>query len=186
MFVKQIFNHTWVDMVHKIATNYKDEPGDIELVKSDSQYGDSRNMGTENYLQRWIPTKREKSLHEHLNEVVFTANKLIYGYDIWLYTDLIQYTTYRSDVGAEFPLHTDSHLYGRPSTQKLTVIVGLTDKDNYDGGILEINSFKNPIEYKLTAGQVIVFPSMMSHKVTPVTRGTRQTLVAWYNGPMWR
>lgn len=186
MFVKQIFNSTWVNMVHKIATNYKDEPGDIEFVKSKSQYDNHRNMGTENYLQRWIPTKKEKSLHEHLNEVVFTANKLTYGYDIWLYTDVIQYTTYKSDVNAEFPLHTDSYLYGRPSTQKLTIVVGLTDKDSYEGGKLEINSSRNPVQYKLTAGQVIVFPSILNHRVTPVTRGTRQTLVTWYSGPMWR
>ena len=187
MYVKQIFNSTWIDMVHNIASKYEDEQGQIELTRYGSwANNEQRTMYNQNYIQRWIPTIKEKILLEQFNDIVFKANRLTYGYDIWLYTDMIQYTTYKGDTNAEFPLHTDSHPYGKPSAQKLTMIVGLTDKDSYTGGKLEINGPRNPVEYKLTAGQVIVFPSILSHRVTPVTKGTRQTLVTWYSGPMWR
>ena len=49
-----------------------------------------------------------------------------------------------------------------------------------------LNFTKQQLQYKLSAGQVIIFPSMVNHKVTPVTAGIRKTLVTWYSGPMWR
>ena len=35
-------------------------------------------------------------------------------------------------------------------------------------------------------GAFITFPSFMLHRVTPVTRGTRWSLVAWVLGTRWR
>ena len=35
-------------------------------------------------------------------------------------------------------------------------------------------------------GTIIVFPSFLEHQVTPVTKGTRYSLVQWYSGPDWR
>ena len=187
MWNKQYFNQSWVDMVHQIATSYKDEPGEVEIASTGTDHYKERGpSGNENYLQRWIPTKKHKLLLEQFNEIVFRANRDLYGYDIWYYVDTLQYTTYKSECLGEFPSHTDSFLFGKASTQKLSVVVGLTNKDEYEGGVFEINSFKNPIQYKLTAGQVLIFPSMLSHRVTPVTKGIRQTLVTWYSGPMWR
>jgi PKHD-type hydroxylase len=187
MFNVQHFNKAWVDMVHKIAEAYPDEKG--ELYQYSNNVEDNNNKlkrVNENYLQRWIPTDKHKQLLDHFNKIVFKANKEMFGYNIWLNVDHLQYTTYDSSMNSEFPTHIDSVLYGRPSTQKLTVVVGLTDKGSYEGGAFEINLSNNPIQYKLTAGQVLVFPSMLSHRVTPVTKGIRQTLVTWYSGPMWR
>lgn len=187
MWSRQVFNQQWVNLVHEAASSYKDEPGKIESVTSEVDAYKERGVEVEeNYLQRWIPTKKHKSLLETFNELVYRANNEMYGYDIWFHVDKIQYTTYKSEVLSEFPTHTDSFLYGKASTQKLTVIIGLTNKDQYEGGVFEITTFKKPIQFKLTAGQVLIFPSMMSHRVTPVTKGIRQTLVTWYSGPMWR
>ena len=44
---------------------------------------------------------------------------------------------------------------------------------------VETPDFKN-------AGSVIVFPSFMEHQVTPVTKGTRYSLVAWFVGPPFK
>jgi len=35
-------------------------------------------------------------------------------------------------------------------------------------------------------GSVIAFPSYINHKVSPVTKGLRKSLVAWVSGPRWR
>jgi PKHD-type hydroxylase len=42
--------------------------------------------------------------------------------------------------------------------------------------------------YKLDRGRgtFLVFPSFMLHRVTPVTRGTRWSLVAWFGGKRWQ
>ncbi|MDC3266340.1 2OG-Fe(II) oxygenase [bacterium] len=183
MWIKQIFNTKWVNMVHEVASKYKDEPGDYEIISDVDP--NQRKLMHDNYIQRWIPTAVERQLDEQVTKVAFDANSEMYGYDIWFRVKLLQYTTYNSSAANEFPWHRDSFMFGKPSVQKLTVIIGLTDKNQYEGGILEIMN-RTPIEIKLTAGEVVVFPSILQHRVTPVASGTRQTLVAWFTGPMWR
>lgn len=183
MFNVKAFGPGWVDNIHKISSQYVDEQGDITLVNSVSG---EKVIDREKYFQRWINPNKEPQLVNQLESLVFRANKELYGYDIWLRTEAIQYTTYDSKQQGEFPLHTDTQMYGYPSTQKLTLIVGLTPQDNYEGGQLEIHISKQPISIKLMAGQAVVFPSSFPHRVTPVTRGVRHTLVSWYSGPMWR
>ena len=39
---------------------------------------------------------------------------------------------------------------------------------------------------KLKKGDAILFPSYQWHRVLPVTKGTRQSLVGWVRGPQWR
>ena len=34
-------------------------------------------------------------------------------------------------------------------------------------------------------GTAIVFPSFMRHKVAPVTKGRRRSLVGWFLGPLY-
>ena len=47
----------------------------------------------------------------------------------------------------------------------------------------QINFDKNIIREK---GRVLIFPSFLPHKVTPVTKGVRKSLVTWMEGPAWR
>jgi predicted 2-oxoglutarate/Fe(II)-dependent dioxygenase YbiX len=35
-------------------------------------------------------------------------------------------------------------------------------------------------------GTFAFFPSMMRHRANPVTRGTRYSIAAWFEGPKWR
>ena len=69
--------------------------------------------------------------------------------------------------------------------RKLSMSVMLND--NFDGGAFEFASYAKeectitPIE--ATAGSVIVFPSWMEHRVAPVTKGIRYSLVTWFVGP---
>ena len=58
---------------------------------------------------------------------------------------------------------------------------------DYEGGNFEFDGDIDqlPPEHK-EKGTVIVFPSFYRHRVTPVTKGTRKVLVAWFEGPHWR
>ena len=69
----------------------------------------------------------------------------------------------------------------------------LTDGSEYEGGQLEFNmgnldpstdNKKNIVEAKeiIRKGSIIVFPSYIYHRVKPVTRGTRYSLVMWNLG----
>jgi PKHD-type hydroxylase len=65
--------------------------------------------------------------------------------------------------------------------RKLSSVLLLSD--DFDGGELEMKKETLP---KLTKGSIIVFPSFLQHRVTPVTRNERYTAVAWAVGPYFR
>ena len=182
MWIKQKFNKQWVDMVHQTCSKYPDKPGDV-VISNNSDTTSAKTLD-QNYLMKIISTKKERAVAEALKDTAIKANEEIYGFNIWYDIDIFQYTTYKSEGQMEYDWHSDSLWFGKPVVQKLTIIVGLTNKDEYEGGDLVFHA-RNQFSVKLTAGQVIAFPSMMVHKVTPVTKGTRNTLVAWFKGPRW-
>lgn len=178
-YTKKVFSADWVNNIHKIAKEYKVITGDSYKVTTSGQHSFE-----ENYQMKFIPLQKYDDVKRQLTKVAFEANKERYGFNVWFETDTVQYTIYDSNQQAEYPWHVDSLWFGKPSVQKLTVVVGLTDSSEYEGGELEFLNRKT-LQYKLTAGEVVVFPSIAHHRVKPVTKGIRHTLVAWYSGPRW-
>ena len=69
--------------------------------------------------------------------------------------------------------------------RKLSAVLFLSNPEDYEGGVFELKSLKQPLG-KLPRGSIIVFPSYLSHRVTPVTKGTRYTATSWMMGPTFR
>ena len=69
--------------------------------------------------------------------------------------------------------------------RKLSMSVMLND--NFEGGAFEFASYSkencNITPIKATTGSIIVFPSSIEHRVAPITKGTRYSVVCWFNGP---
>ena len=78
-----------------------------------------------------------------------------------------------------------ANAYMHGHVRKLSMSVMLND--NFDGGAFEFATYGKekctitPIE--ATAGSVIVFPSAMEHRVAPITKGIRYSVVCWFVGP---
>jgi len=76
--------------------------------------------------------------------------------------------------------------------RKLSVTVNLTTPGNYEGGNLKFDLGPHaPKRYHVCKeirprGTIIVFPSHLYHQVTPVTKGTRYSLVMWNLGHPFR
>ena len=114
----------------------------------------------------------------------------------WDWSETIQFTKYK--LNQFYDWHQDA--YNKPypddgnpnrtgKIRKLSIIVTLVDGSEYDGGDLQMNfRHKAKIDEIKTIteirpkGSVIVFPSYIFHRVTPVTRGTRYSLVNWNIG----
>lgn len=73
---------------------------------------------------------------------------------------------------------------GRMSTRKLGITVQLSDPGSYDGGELEFVDSTQTVPRE--RGTLAVFPTYMLHRVRPVTRGQRLSLVSWVHGPPFR
>lgn len=112
-------------------------------------------------LARLIREVNQQTFHFRLNDVM-TVDVLEYpatGFFDW-----------HMDVGP-----------GVFSTRKLTAVTFLTPPDEYAGGDLRFMDGGGPL--RLPRGLTAIFPSYLLHKVEPVTRGPRFTLVAWAHGP---
>ena len=89
----------------------------------------------------------------------------------------------RYNVGGHFNTwHSDMGL-GESSLRKLSISVQLSGPEDYDGGKLEFQVLQDELQHSKECGTTIIFPPYMTHRVTPVTRGTRWSLVAWIMGP---
>lgn len=99
----------------------------------------------------------------------------------------IQYTEYDSEYQGHFNWHTDVNWSGADRyDRKMSVTVQLTDPLEYEGGDFEFSEVENPKSQLKNLGTVLVFPPYLRHRVSPVTRGKRASLVAWFYGPRWR
>jgi len=158
------------------------------------------NLGKDNWQKGTIQDEK-RFKNNRKADVFFTDEKWLY--DIlfhylhnaiqnsdWNFqidaAESIQLTKY--DVNGHQDFHYDGNGYTRHNTPDNKFIHNKTRKlsmtiilnNDYEGG--EFEFFNNNNKIKEKAGTILVFPSYMVHKVNPITKGTRYSLVAWFVG----
>jgi len=116
------------------------------------------------------------------------ANRECFGFDISIGAHEFQFTEYHGDNKGKYEWHHDVWWTNpRAHDRKLSVIIQLTDPNSYEGGDFEMGEScdYSPTKFK-PRGSVLVIPSFIRHRVTPVTKGTRYSLVSWVDGPKFR
>mgnify|MGYP001175855003 FL=1 len=129
----------------------------------------------------WI---KDESVKKQIREYYLTANENAqWNFDIKGMED-VQIARYRK--GEFYNWHTDGDGI-RPIPSEPTIVrkisMSIILNDGYKGGELEI---KHLSKIPNTMGTIIVFPSYFTHRVKPVRRGTRYSLVAWFGGPKFK
>lgn len=85
---------------------------------------------------------------------------------------------------------TDNKMVGK--IRKISLTINLNAPGDYDGGNLKFDfgyhadKRFHEVEEIRPQGSIIVFPSFLDHCVTPLTRGTRYSLVLWTVGEPWK
>lgn len=106
----------------------------------------------------------------------------------WNYalTDIQRIQIGRYIDGGHYAYHKDTELPNNQKiVRKLSAVLFLSDTKDYEGGIFEFKELEGQID-KMPQGSIIVFPSYVEHRVTPVTSGERHTAVAWAIGPAFK
>jgi PKHD-type hydroxylase len=135
------------------------------------------------------------TLFERLNSVIEDINDKYYNFVLNGY-DQIQYTEYDASERGEYKFHMDT-CFGKKEnidpymleTRKLSLIMCLNQPGvDFEGGGFYINqgSEKDASEVEMKKGRIILFPSFLIHRVAPVTKGKRKSLVVWVMGPKFR
>ena len=116
------------------------------------------------------------------------ANKNAFGFCID-YLREIQHTTYRAENSGHYDWHYDT-FWANPTTydRKISIVIQLSESEDYVGGNLQFDAqYPQPNAEEIRQkGTVIVFPSFLVHRVTPVLSGVRKSLVTWIQGPKFK
>jgi PKHD-type hydroxylase len=132
-------------------------------------------------------------IFDKMNLVIEQANSLFFNYDLAGY-DSFQYTEYDACENGKYDYHMDL-VHGKifPSdffmVRKLSLIMMLNRPEiDFEGGDFLINHQNESCAEKIPfkKGRIIFFPSFMLHKVSPVTKGKRKSLVTWVVGPKFK
>lgn len=133
----------------------------------------------------WIKLNNETSwLYDSMAYIARQINGQFFDFDLYGFCEDFQYTVYDSDND-----HYNWHLDKGASTlspRKLSIVLQLSNPNEYEGGDLELFVGGGPTIAQKKRGLVYIFPSWVLHRVTPVTRGTRRSLVIWITGPKFK
>jgi PKHD-type hydroxylase len=116
---------------------------------------------------------------DRIADLAIKANSEMWNFDIWDFQDDLQYTTYYGN-GGHYDWHAD--LGVGISNRKLSVVLQLSNPDEYEGGDLQMNTGGSIINVPREKGLICFFPSFVLHRVTPLSSGLRRSLVTWLCG----
>ena len=142
----------------------------------------------------------DRFIYREVQPFIHQANRLANWNFDWNFSESCQFTKYK--LNQFYDWHADSwdSPYNNPDNpdthgkiRKLSVTCSLSDPKDYEGGELEFQ-FRNQDDPTVTRkcteilprGSVVVFPSFVWHRVRPVTKGTRYSLVIWNLGYPFR
>lgn len=115
------------------------------------------------------------SITEKCNNLVWKAN--IYG------LEALQLAKYEVEDGYDW--HIDMWAE-KASLRKLSFTVQLSVPESYEGGELEFELGSQRCVADKSRGAVTIFPSYMLHRVKPITKGVRHSLVGWIVGEPYK
>lgn len=191
LFDKKDENLTWVtESIKKLdllsisklefyVENNQDQLLDAKIV---DPRGNDGSLDVRSSRILWISDEEKfKHLYEEMAMIINNVNDHCYNYSLYGF-ECFQYSEYHASENGHYTWHIDTSVRGgQKHVRKLSFSAGLND--NYEGGELEFRMGPNTVQYKLKKGQIIVFPSFILHRVAPVTKGVRKTLVGWSRGP---
>ena len=176
-----------------------------DIVRYGKQLQDQMAV-TGGYGGRKLNAKQTKDLKKKRNsDIVWMSDRWIYkeiqpyiykanqnaGWNFqWDFSESCQFTKYVGSKKQHYDWHTDSgpRKNENGKIRKLSMTVALVDGSEYEGGDFEVNLNEpkkeavHVIKPARLKGSVTIFPSFVWHRVTPVTSGTRYSLVNWHQG----
>lgn len=130
-----------------------------------------------------FPDDTTSWIFQRTTKVIVDLNRDFFGFDVTGFGEGMQFTRYTAP-GEKYDWHVDATY--RQARRKLSFSILLSDPNEYEGGDFQVMLGGDPTTLPRKRGTMLAFPSYTVHRVTPVTKGTRYSLVAWITGPPFR
>jgi len=144
--------------------------------------GDSTAV-RDSFVSWLFPNEVTGWVFERLAGVVQSMNEQFYRFDLDGFFQGLQFTKYAAP-SQHYTWHIDRG-YGM-GVRKISLSLQLSDPADYEGGDLLFKFGEEEQTASRDRGMMAIFPSWTLHRVTPVTSGTRYSLVAWVSGPPFK
>ena len=128
----------------------------------------------------WIPFKKMNDMYKDIERIMKTTNGNHFGFEGMQITEPAQFTEYYNGGFYDWHIDSDVNCANEPPVRKISMTCLLSNENEFEGGGLELMSegkFARPKQ-----GHAIFFASFIRHRVVPVTKGTRRSLVMWFGG----
>jgi PKHD-type hydroxylase len=132
----------------------------------------------------WMfPDQANAHIWEKIANIIWTANRQFFRFDLRGCYEAMQLGVYTEHDQGHYDWHIDSGLETNAVPRKLSMALLLSDPSEFEGGELQIMRAGVPESVEQKRGRAWFFPSYLMHRVTPVTKGIRRSLVMWVGGP---
>jgi PKHD-type hydroxylase len=177
-----VFTAEECEMIISIGNSRKCETA---VIVGKEQQGTVEDSGYRRSEISWIhPREDTRWIFEKATGAVNYLNGEYFNFDLYGFVEGFQFTKYSGDVKGFYGKHVD--ICSTLPYRKLSIVFQLSDPADYCGGGLLLHTGGAPTELPRKRGDIAAFPSYVLHEVTPVTRGTRYSLVAWITGKPFR
>ena len=169
------------EQCQKIIEAGRSQPRQDASVGQAEKKGGIVDTNTRTSHISWIPFKNMPEMYKDIETMMKKTNGNHFGFDGMQITEQAQYTEYPSGGFYDWHMDSDVNFAHEPTVRKISMTCLLSHESEFEGGELQIERDKNKV--KLVQGQAIFFASFLLHRVAPVTRGGRKSLVMWVGGP---
>jgi PKHD-type hydroxylase len=154
----------------------------IESTKASTGGGSDPKI-RDSYVSFMFPNEITSWVFHRLANAVNGINEQFFGFDLTTMEQGLQFTRYAAP-GEHYEWHIDRGM--NHGIRKLSLTLQLSDPEDYEGGDLELWFGGEPVVASKDRGMVTFFPSYVMHRVKPVTKGVRYSLVCWVSGPSFK
>jgi PKHD-type hydroxylase len=132
----------------------------------------------------WIPFAKMQEMYKVIENIMLKTNSNHFGFDGMRLTEPAQYTEYPTGGFYDWHIDSDVNCANEPPIRKISMTCLLSPESEFEGGGLELMSDGKIVRPK--QGQAIFFASYIRHRVIPISKGIRKSLVMWFGGPSFR
>ena len=128
----------------------------------------------------WIPFKALPDMYKIIERSMKQVNGNHFGYEGMQLTEPAQFTEYPKGGFYDWHMDAEVNCQFEPPVRKISMTLLLSHENQFEGGDLELMAKGKRAPLK--QGHAIIFASFLNHRVAPITRGVRQSLVMWFGG----
>ena len=134
----------------------------------------------------WIPFAKAVPIYQVIRQWMEVTNNNYFGFNTVQLSEQAQYAEYSKGGFYNWHMDSNTEMAAMPTVRKISMTLLLNDPKDFEGGDLELfcgdtlDSEKN--KFKLKRGYAVFFASFLLHRVMPVIKGNRKSLVMWFGG----